>query len=221
MYENQPSLAFAKPRPWKRALALICECVTGAPSRAAADRVLTTILILDIVGSTELVGRIGDAAWRTLLDRCHLLVRRNLAAFGGTQVDATGDGLLATFDGPARAVRCAWAAQRDAESLRLGVRAAVHTGEVERVNRKIRGIAVHTAARIASLAGAGEVLVSGTVAELVAGSGITFVDRGVHALKGVPAPRQLFAAAGSRPAYSGPHALSGARSRLQAERRLS
>lgn len=179
---------------WEPVIALIQEFITGVAPVVAADRVLTTVLVQDIVGSTELVAQIGDASWRNLLDRYYTVARRNLAAFGGAEVDTAGDGLLATFDGPARAVRCAGVTQREAESLRLRVRAGVHTGEVERVNRDIRGIAVHTAARIASLAGAGEVLVSSTVRDLVEGSGITFRDRGVHSLKGVPTPRQLFAA---------------------------
>jgi pimeloyl-ACP methyl ester carboxylesterase/class 3 adenylate cyclase len=181
---------------WEDVVARIQEFVTGAPSTVPGDRVLTTLLFIDIVGSTEHAVAIGDAAWRDLLERHYMLTRRALSVFAGTEVDRAGDGLLATFDGPARAIRCARSIQREAGALGLALRAGVHTGEVERVDRAIRGIAVHTAARIAALAAPGEVLVSSTVKDLVAGSGLAFDDRGVRALKGVPEPRPIFAVSG-------------------------
>ena len=147
------------------------------------------------VGSTERVAAVGDAVWRNLLERHYSLARRQLVAYAGVEVDTAGDGLLARFDGPARAIRCARAIQRDAKELGLELRAGVHTGEVELAGTAIRGIAVHTAARIASLAGPGEVYTSNTVRDLVAGSGIGFQDRGVHTLKGIPDPRQVLTVA--------------------------
>jgi len=163
------------------------------PARAVADRVLTTILFVDIVKSTERAVRDGDAAWRDLLQRYYPAVRREITTFSGNEVDTAGDGLLATFDGPARAIRCARAIQRVGAGLGVEMRAGVHTGEVERDGRAIRGIAVHTAARIASLAEPGDVLVSSTVGDLVAGAGLEFADRGTHELKGVPERRRLLA----------------------------
>ena len=169
--------------------------ITGTQVAAATDRVLATILFVDIVGSTERVAAVGDAVWRNLLERHYALARRQLVAYAGVEVDTAGDGLLARFDGPARAIRCARAIQRDAKELGLELRAGVHTGEVELAGTAIRGIAVHTAARIASLAGPGEVFTSNTVRDLVAGSGIGFQDRGVHTLKGIPDPRQVLTVA--------------------------
>ena len=151
------------------------------------------MLFADVVGSTELLASMGDAAWRDLLSHFHAAASEALRANRGVLVDLAGDGLLATFDGPARAVRSARALQRSAADLGIRLRAGIHTGEVERVGSAVRGIAVHTAARIAALADADEILVSGTVRDLVAGSGITFVDRGTHTLKGIPDPRQVLA----------------------------
>lgn len=161
----------------------------------ANSRFLASILFVDLVRSTQAVTRMGDAAWRDVLTRYYADVRRELALYGGMEVDTAGDGLLAHFDGPGRAIRCARAIETSAMDLGLEARAGVHTGEVERDQGALRGIAVHVAARIAGLAGAGEVLVSSTVRDLVAGSGILFVDRGSHALKGVDGTRQVLAVA--------------------------
>jgi class 3 adenylate cyclase len=180
---------------WEDVAAELERFVTGARVVASSDRVLATILFLDIVGSTERVIALGDAVWRNLLERYYALARRELAAYSGIEVDTAGDGLLARFDGPARAIRCARAIQHAAKELGLELRAGVHTGEVELDGRAIRGIAVHTASRIASLAGPGEVYTSSTVRDLVAGSGIDFEDRGMHALKGIPEPRQVLTVA--------------------------
>jgi class 3 adenylate cyclase/pimeloyl-ACP methyl ester carboxylesterase len=179
---------------WTDVAAEIERWVTGTQRAALTDRVLATILFIDIVGSTERAAALGDAMWRNLLDRYYTLARRSLVAYAGIEVDTAGDGLLARFDGPARAIRCARAIQRDAKELGLQLRAGVHTGEVELAAGAIRGIAVHTAARIASLAGPDETLASNTVRDLVAGSGIAFEDRGMHTLKGIPEPRQVLAA---------------------------
>jgi class 3 adenylate cyclase/pimeloyl-ACP methyl ester carboxylesterase len=180
---------------WEDVAAELEHFVTGARLAAASDRILATILFLDIVGSTERVAAVGDAVWRNLLERYYALARRELGAYAGVEVDTAGDGLLARFDGPARAIRCARAIQREARELGLELRAGVHTGEVELVGTAIRGIAVHTASRIASLAGPGEVYTSSTVRDLVAGSGIGFEDRGMHTLKGIPGPRQVMTVA--------------------------
>jgi pimeloyl-ACP methyl ester carboxylesterase/class 3 adenylate cyclase len=180
---------------WEEVAAELERLVTGAQVASPSDRVLATILFVDIVGSTERVAALGDAVWRNLLERHYALARRQLVAYAGVEVDTAGDGLLARFDGPARAIRCARAIQRDAKELGLELRAGVHTGEVEIAGTAIRGIAVHTAARIASLAGPGEVYTSNTVRDLVAGSGIGFQDRGVHTLKGIPDPRQILTVA--------------------------
>lgn len=159
----------------------------------AGDRVLTTMVFTDIVGSTELAARVGDVAWDQLLDRHNAVVGDVLEAHRGNQIGTTGDGVLATFDGAARAIQ-ATAAIRDAvRSLDLEIRGAVHTGEVELVPGNLRGIAVHEAARILALAEPGEILVSSTTRDLASGAGLVFVDRGTHLLKGVPAERQVFA----------------------------
>jgi len=169
------------------------EWVTEVTEAGPAERFLATILFVDLVRSTERVVEMGDAAWRDLLARYYSEARRELAIYGGIEVDTAGDGLLSHFDGPGRAVKCAGAIERTARELGLEARAGVHTGEVERDKAAIRGIAVHTAARIASLAGANEILVSSTVRDLVAGSGLAFADRGAHQLKGVDGARQLLA----------------------------
>jgi class 3 adenylate cyclase/pimeloyl-ACP methyl ester carboxylesterase len=180
---------------WEDVTAELERFITGSHAAAPSDRVLATILFLDIVGSTERVAALGDAVWRNLLERYYELARRELVVYQGVEVDTAGDGLLARFDGPARAIRCARAIQRAARELGLELRAGVHTGEVELVGSAIRGIAVHTAARIAALAGPGEVYASSTVRDLVAGSGIDFRDRGLHTLKGIPDPRQVLTVA--------------------------
>jgi len=171
----------------------IKEFLTGARSAPESDRVLATVLITDIVGSTERAAALGDAGWRDLLAAHHGVVRRELERYRGREIGMTGDGFLATFDGPARAVRCACAVAQAVRRLGIDVRAGLHTGEVEYVGEDFAGIAVHTAARVAALAGPGEVLVSSTVKDLVAGSGLRFAERGTHALKGIPDEWRLFA----------------------------
>lgn len=163
---------------------------------AEPDRVLATILFTDIVGSTARAAELGDARWRELLQGHHAVVRRQLARFRGSEIDTAGDGFFASFDGPARAIRCACAISKGVRELGLEVRAGLHTGECERMDGKIGGIAVNIGARVASEAGPGEVLVSSTVRDLVAGSGIEFQERGTAALKGVPGEWRLFAVDG-------------------------
>jgi class 3 adenylate cyclase len=160
---------------------------------AEPDRVLATVLFTDIVGSSAKVVTLGDRAWRELLERHHGLVRRQLAQFRGREIDTAGDGFFASFDGPARAIRCACAIIDGVRELGVEVRAGLHTGECELADGKVAGIAVHTGARIAAHAGPGEVLVSSTVKDLVAGSGLAFEDRGPHELKGIPGEWRLFA----------------------------
>jgi class 3 adenylate cyclase len=165
----------------------------AAPKQS--ERVLATVLFTDIVGSTDLAARLGDAAWRELLARHHTIVRRELARFQGRELDTAGDGFFATFDGPARAVLAAAALREPLHAIGIDVRAGLHTGECEVSDGKIVGIAVSIGARISSLAGPGEVLVSSTVKDLVAGSGLRFEDRGEHQLRGVPEAWRLFALA--------------------------
>jgi len=160
------------------------------------DRILATVLFTDIVGSTAKLAELGDRRWRELLQQHHALVRRQLVRFSGREIDTAGDGFFASFDGPARAIRCAWAITEAVSELGLEVRAGLHTGECEVVDRKVGGIAVHIGARVASEARPGEVLVSSTVKDLVAGSGIQFRERGVAELKGVPGEWRLYSAAG-------------------------
>ena len=171
------------------------EFLTGVRQEPEFDRVLATVMFTDIVRATETAATLGDARWRALLQSHHALVRDQLARFRGREIDTAGDGFLASFDGPARAVRCASAVSREVRRLGLEVRAGLHTGECEVMGEKLGGIAVHTGARVASLASAGEVLVSGTVKDLVAGSGIKFVERGTYTLKGVPGEWPLYAVA--------------------------
>jgi class 3 adenylate cyclase len=154
--------------------------------------VLVTVLFTDVVESTRRAAELGDRRWRELLDRHQAIVRSELERWRGREVDTAGDGFLAAFDGPARAIRCAQAVERASEELGLPVRAGVHTGECEQVNGALRGIAIHIGARIAGLAGAGEVLASGTVKDLVAGSGLAFEDLGSRELKGVPGEQRVF-----------------------------
>jgi class 3 adenylate cyclase len=156
------------------------------------DRVLASVLFTDIVSSTDTAAALGDRRWRELLDRHHTFTRAQVDRFRGRVVKSTGDGVLATFDGPARAIRCA-CVLREARSLGVEPRSGIHTGEVEQRGEDVGGIAVHIAARVQAVAKASEVMVSRTVADLVAESGITFGDRGEHRLKGVPGPWQLFA----------------------------
>ena len=160
-----------------------------------ADRVLATVLFTDIVGSTERAIELGDAGWRELLETHHALVRRQLARFRGREIDTAGDGFFASFDGPARAIRCACSIADGVRELGLDVRAGLHAGECELVDGKVGGIAVHIGARVAANAKAGEVVVSGTVKDLVAGSGIPFEDRGAVELKGIPGEWRLFSVA--------------------------
>jgi class 3 adenylate cyclase len=172
------------------------EFFTGAPARIEVDRVLATVLFTDIVGSTERAAALGDQRWRNLLDDHHATIRRVLARFRGREVKTTGDGFLATFDGPARGVRCACAIAEEIKPLGIEIRAGLHTGECEMMGDDVGGIAVHIGARVAALANASEVLVSSTVKDLVAGSGLRFGTRGSQSLKGIPGEWQIFAAEG-------------------------
>jgi class 3 adenylate cyclase len=171
----------------------IADVESGEWEGAEPDRVLSTVLFTDIVGSTARAAGLGDRAWRELLHRHHELVRRELARHRGKELDTAGDGFFASFDGPARAVRCGCAVVEAVKRLDLDVRAGLHTGECEQVDGKVGGIAVHIGARVAAQATPGEVLVSGTVKDLVAGSGIVFEDRGAHELKGIPGEWRLYA----------------------------
>jgi class 3 adenylate cyclase/dienelactone hydrolase len=171
------------------------EFLTGIRHGPEPDRILATVLFTDIVGSTKRAAELGDRSWRDLLEQHHKIVRRQLAKFRGREVDTAGDGFLATFDGPGRAIRCAASICREVTSLGIEVRAGLHSGECQLVADKLGGIAVHIGSRVAGLARPGEVLVSSTVKDLVVGSGIAFQDRGTHALKDVPEPWHLFAVA--------------------------
>jgi len=168
--------------------------LSGTEAEPIPDTVLATVMFTDIVGSTERAAALGDRAWRDLLRDHHVLVRRELARFRGKELDTAGDGFFATFDGPARAISCARAIVEALGELDLRVRAGVHTGECELQDGKVAGIAVNIGARVAAAAGPGEVLVSGTVKDLVAGSGLEFEDRGAHQLKGVPGAWRLYTA---------------------------
>ena len=167
--------------------------LTGFREAAEPENVLATVLFTDIVGSTDRARELGDSQWSALLQQHHATVRTVLAQYRGREIDTTGDGFLAAFDGPARGIRCAQAILEALGRIGIQARAGLHTGEVEMVGDKIAGIAVHIGARVAAAAGSGEVLVSSTVRDLVAGSGIRFEDRGLHELKGLDEPRQLFA----------------------------
>jgi class 3 adenylate cyclase len=158
--------------------------------------VLATVLFTDIVNATERAADLGDRQWRDLLERHHSLIRAELKRFRGREIDTAGDGFFATFDGPARAIRCAEVIQNTVTQLGLTIRLGLHTGECEVMDDKVTGIAVHIGARVMSHAAPGEVLVSSTVKDLVAGSGIGFVDRGAYELKGVPGKWSLFAVTG-------------------------
>ena len=172
------------------------EFLTGARARAEPDRVLATVLFTDIVDSTRRASELGDRVWLQLRDRHDALVRAQLERFRGREVKHTGDGFVASFDGPARAIRCACSVGDEARELGIEVRAGLHTGECELIGDDLGGLAVHIAARVGAKAGAGEVLVSGTVKDLVMGSGIDLVERGDHELKGVPGRWQLYSVGG-------------------------
>ena len=172
------------------------EFVTGSRPALGGDRALATVLFTDIVGSTQKAAELGDHAWRDLVERHHKIVRDLLARSRGTEMDTAGDGFFATFDGPARAVRCALAAVEAVRPLGIEIRAGLHTGEVETIDAKAGGIAVIIAARISASARASEVLTSSTVKDLVAGSGLAFDDAGEHELKGVPDSWHLYRVVG-------------------------
>jgi pimeloyl-ACP methyl ester carboxylesterase len=174
-------------------LDVVQEFLTGAQGAADLDRSLATVLFTDIVGSTQKAGQLGDRRWGYLLAEHHARTRRLLERFHGSEVDTAGDGFFATFDGPARAIRCACAIRDAVRDIGIEIRAGLHTGEVERKGRSVAGLAVHVGARVGALAQASEVLVTSTVQMLVLGSGISFSDRGLHKLKGVPDEWQLFA----------------------------
>jgi pimeloyl-ACP methyl ester carboxylesterase len=176
-------------------LQAIEEFVTGRPSETHNGTVLATLMFTDIVGSTEMATAFGDRRWVDLLERHHAIVRRELAHFRGTEIDNAGDGFLASFDGPARAVRCACAIAEAVKSIGLQNRAGVHTGECEFIGSKLGGVTVHIGARIAAQAAPGEVLVSRTVKDLVAGSSLQFEPRGIKVLKGLPGEWGIFAVA--------------------------
>ena len=187
----------AEPRRREAILGAIEEFATGERPTPKIDRVLTTVLFIDIVGSTERAAALGDRAWRTLLGDHHRLVRAELGRFQGREIDTAGDGTFATFDGPARAVRCAQAISESTRDLGIRIRAGAHTGEVELEGDDVRGIAVHIGARVSALAGPSEVFVSSTVKDLTAGSGIVYEDIGEHELKGVPEPWHLYRVVGT------------------------
>ncbi len=174
-------------------LDLVEEFVTGERLSPQPHRLLTTVLLTDIVDSTAHAAALGDRQWRTLLDRHDSIIRRQLNRFRGIEIDATGDGFLAGFDGPARAVQCARAMADAVRPLGIEIRAGVHTGECEKRGDRLGGIGVHIGARVTEQAGPGEVVVSGTVKDLVIGSGLRFADRGEHSLKGVPGTWHLYA----------------------------
>jgi class 3 adenylate cyclase len=181
--------------PWRESFQKIAEFLTGQRADVADDRVLATVLFTDIVDSTRRAAEIGDRDWHALLDAHDAVVRAQLARFRGREVGTAGDGFLAMFDGPQRAIRCAMAIRDAVQSLGIEVRAGLHTGECEVRGDDIGGLAVHIGARVSALAGANDVLVSSTLRDLVIGSGLEFEDRGAHELKGVPGEWHLFAVA--------------------------
>ena len=181
--------------PWRDSFQEIAEFLTGHQAEVADDRVLATVLFTDIVDSTRRAAEIGDRDWHALLDAHDAVVRAQLGRFRGREVSTSGDGFLATFDGPQRAIRCAMAIRDAVQSLGIQVRAGLHTGECEVRGDDIGGIAVHIGARVSALAGPNEVLVSSTLRDLVIGSGLEFEDRGDHTLKGVPGEWRLSAVA--------------------------
>jgi len=174
----------------------VAEFLTGERPVVEVERILTTVVFTDIVGSTARAAALGDQRWRSLLDAHDRTVRDQIRRFRGRVINTTGDGFVASFDGPARAIRCAQAISQAAMKLGIELRIGLHTGECEVRGDNLGGLAVHIAARVGSLAGPGEIVVSGTLKDLVVGSGIDFVDRGEHELKGVPGSWKLFAVAG-------------------------
>lgn len=168
--------------------------LTGSHHQPEPDRILTTVMFADIADSTGRAAQLGDAKWRELLQRYYHLVTRTLEHYRGRQVTRSGDGILASFDGPARAIRCALAINQAVEPLGLDLRAGIHTGECELIDNDLSGISVHIGARVCALAEPRETLISGTVKDLVAGSDLKFVDRGIHSLRGVPGEWRLYAA---------------------------
>jgi class 3 adenylate cyclase len=188
-YDSEDHVPWFQP---DRVMGDIREFLTGRREAAQPDRVLATVLFTDLVDSTALASRLGDRRWRDLLARHQQDVRRQLDRFDGREIDTAGDGFFATFDGPAKAIRCGRAIIESASALDLEVRAGLHTGEVEILGDKVAGVAVHIGARVMSRAGGLELLVSGTVRDLVAGSGITFEDRGAAELKGIPGEWRLY-----------------------------
>ena len=181
--------------PWRESFQEVAQFLTGEQPDVADDRVLATVLFTDIVDSTRRAAEMGDRDWHALLDAHDAIVRSQLARFRGREVNTSGDGFLAMFDGPQRAIRCAMAIRDAVQPLGIEVRAGLHTGECEVRGDDIGGIAVHIGARVSALAGANEVLVSSTLRELVIGSGLEFEDRGAHELKGVPGEWRLSAVA--------------------------
>jgi class 3 adenylate cyclase len=180
---------------WRASFREICEFLTGHHADVADDRVLATVLFTDIVDSTRRAAEIGDRNWHALLDAHDAVVRAQLNRFRGREVNTSGDGFLAMFDGPQRAIRCATAIREAVQALGIEVRAGLHTGECEVRGDDIGGIGVHIGARVSALAGPNDVLVSSTLRDLVIGSGLEFEDRGTHELKGVPGEWHLFAVA--------------------------
>jgi class 3 adenylate cyclase len=176
-----------------RVVATIQEFLTGRSAALPSHRRLLTILFLDVVGSTERAVELGDARWRDLLTTLFDEIEKELSAFGGQEIDRAGDGLLAVFEGPSRAIRCAQEVEARAVALGLQIRGGIHTGEAEVDGSRVRGVAIHATARICALAQPRELLVSSTVRDLCAGAGFSFDDRGIHELRGVPEPRQLYA----------------------------
>jgi class 3 adenylate cyclase len=174
----------------------IAEFITGARLPRDVDRVLATVLFTDIVGSTEHVAQMGDRAWRERLAEHHAMAREEIAHWRGREINTAGDGFLAVFDGPARAIRCALALHERLSRIGISIRAGLHTGEVTMADEDVSGMAVHIGARVAASAGAGETLVSGTVKDLVIGADLAFTDRGATTLKGVPGEWRLYAASG-------------------------
>ncbi|GAA4292181.1 hypothetical protein GCM10023161_39040 [Mycobacterium paraffinicum] len=183
--------------PWRQSFQEIAEFLTGHRADVADDRVLATVLFTDIVDSTRRAAEIGDRDWHALLDAHDAIVRVQLDRFRGREVNTSGDGFLAVFDGPQRAIRCAMAIRDAVQALGIEVRAGLHTGECEVRGDDIGGIGVHIGARVSALAGANDVLVSSTLRDLVIGSGLEFEDRGTHHLKGVPGEWRLLAVASS------------------------
>jgi class 3 adenylate cyclase/pimeloyl-ACP methyl ester carboxylesterase len=184
--------------PWRESFQAIHEFLTGQQAEVADDRVLATVLFTDIVDSTRRAAEIGDRDWHALLDAHDAVVRAQLSRFRGREVNTSGDGFLAMFDGPQRAIRCAMAIRDAVQALGIEVRAGLHTGECEIRGEDIGGMGVHIGARVSALAGPNEVLVSSTLRDLVIGSGLEFEERGIHALKGVPGEWRLFAVASAR-----------------------